>query len=657
MRPGRFRVRAGFGYTTVYNGCRAISVVRQTGGRHMTKDQILLFCIFGAILAGLLWGRFRHDLVAAAGLLSAVVLGLVPQEKAFSGFSNHAVVVVALVLIASHAFEKTGALGVIAARTLKDNTSVPRHVAVTGGLGAALSAVINNVAALAILMPLDMQAARKAGRPPSRTLMCLAFATILGGMVTLIGTPPNIIAAAIRKEKLGEAYGMFAFTPVGLVVALAGLAFVALVGWRLMPNRADDAAALNNPSEFQAELQVSGKSKTVGRFAGQLEEEARNADVLVLGVRREDGQFERSRWITLGERDVVIVEGSSDGIGAFMKTAELQYFEDRLGKPAVDEAPVSKLQDDESKAGESTDRSAGDANGKKESPANAAPEIIEVVVRSDSRLAGRSARFVEMRDRYGVVLLAITRGGMKLQRDIRDCKIEPGDVLLLTGNAARSARTQELLGVIAMTRVDVAPVKAMNVLLVIGLFVGALVLATSGIVNFTIAIAIAVAFYAALGLVAARDFYTKIEWPVVVMLACLLPVGEAFDRLGGTALIAQSISALTANHAPVVALVAMMVVTMTLSDVLNNVATMIITGPVAIDLALRLKVNPDTFLMGAAIAASCAFLTPIGHKNNTLIMGPGGYRFSDYWRMGLLLELLVLCVAVPMLLIVFPLGR
>ena len=253
------------------------------------------------------------------------------------------------------------------------------------------------------------------------------------------------------------------------------------------------------------------------------------------------------------------------------------------------------------------------------------------------------------------MLLGVSRAGRVAGGDVRSQIIQPGDTLLLTGQAARSISTLDSLGLIGINRVNVAPVVMKNVLLVIGLFLGALVLATTGIVDFTIAIAIAVAAYAALGLVPAREFYAKIEWPVVVMLACLLPIGEAFDRVGGTALIAQQISALTQNYAPVVALVAMMVVTMTLSDVLNNVATMIITGPIAIDLAQKLQVNPDTFLMGVAISASCAFLTPIGHKNNTLIMGPGGFKFSDYWRMGLPLEIIVLLVSVPMLMIVFPL--
>ena len=618
------------------------------GKQIMTTDQILLFSLFGMILFMLLWGRFRHDLVAAGGLLIAVVLGLVPQDDAFSGFANHAVVVVALVLVASRAFENSGALGLLASAVMKDGRSVPMHIAITSGLAAGLSAVINNVAALAILMPLDIQTARKAGRPPSKTLMALAFATILGGMVTLIGTPTNIIAAAIRKEKLGEAFGMFSFTPVGLTVAVVGLLFVALVGWRLVPERGDAAGNMLAPASFQAELQLSEGSELKGKAVAALEEAARSSDILLIGVWREtNGQLLRGSWVVLAEDDVLVVEGASDAIGAFIKATGLHH----IDEPERDE----KAETEQPQADEATpDISEKDANRRKELT-DAAPEILEAVVRADSRLAGRSARGVGLRNRFQVVLLGISRAGKVSGTDVRSQIIQPGDTLLLTGRAARSATMLDSLGLIGISRTNVAPVDNRKILLTVGLFLAALIAATTGVVNFTIAIAIAVALYAALGLVPAREFYAKIEWPVVVMLACLLPIGEAFDRVGGTALVAQEISSLTQNYAPVVALVAMMVVTMTLSDVLNNVATMIITGPIAIDLAQKLNVNPDTFLMGVAISASCAFLTPVGHKNNTLIMGPGGFKFSDYWRMGLPLEIIVLLVAVPMLMIVFPL--
>jgi di/tricarboxylate transporter len=599
----------------------------------MTTDQMLLFGLLAVVLSLLVWGRLRHDLVAASGLLAAVLLGLVPQSEAFTGFSNPAVVIVALVLVASRAFENSGALTIITQVALKNNRPVGIHIGITGAIAAMLSAVINNVAALALLMPMDIEAARKGGRPPSVTLMPLAFATILGGMVTLIGTPPNIIASAVREEHLGKPYGMFDFTAVGLAVAVAGVLFVALVGWRLVPRREDRAAEQVAKSDFEADLLVREGSSAIGEFPDSFEEEARKADVLVLGMMR-SGRRRLHRHRVMQANDLLVVKGSTEAIAAFIKATGLQEAE--MAKEAEDKPEEA---DAETEAGKSV----------------STPEIVEAVVRADSPLVGRSAASFDLRLTYGIALLGIARAGSFSREEVRRRTIIAGDVLLLTGRGATSAPALRSFGLIAIDRVSVAPFQPRQAALVVGLFAAAILAATTGLMSFTIAIAIAVAIYGALGLVPARDFYANIEWPVVVMLACLLPIGEAFDRVGGTALIADSIAGLTEGGAPLIALIAIMVVTMMLSDVLNNVATMVITGPVAIDLAQRLHVNPDTFLMGVAISASCAFLTPIGHKNNTLIMGPGGYRFADYWRMGAPLELVVLVVAVPMLLWVWPL--
>ena len=608
----------------------------------MTLDQGLLFVLSAAILGMLLWGRFRHDLVAAAGLVLAVVLGLVPEERAFSGFASHAVIIVALVLVASRAFENSGALGLLSEKISKGDRSAPGHILITGGIGAALSAVINNVAALALLMPLDMQAARKAARPPGLTLMPLSFATILGGMITLIGTPTNIVASEVRDRLLGEPYLMFDFTPVGICVALAGLAFVATIGWRLVPRREDPMAETYSAASFMAELTVGSGSPVIGKVVAELDEEAQRADVLLVGLIREGRRRGPGmRSIVLAAGDLLVIEGSTDGIAAFMKAAEL-----RSAEPA-DEA------DGEAQPAVADPESDGKDGGG--SSRDYDPEIVEAVVRGDSWLVGRSARMMELRRRYEITLLGIARAGSFRSQQVHSRPIQAGDVLLVTGPGAVAAPTLDTLGLISVSRARVAPFKLREALIAIGWFAGAITLATTGVLSFTIAIAMAVIGYAAVGLVPAREFYEQIEWPVVVLLACLLPVGAAFESLGCTALIADGISAMTQGYPPIVALVTVMVVTMTLSDALNNIATMVITGPVAVDLAHRLEVNPDTFLMGVAIACSCAFLTPIGHKNNTLIMGPGRFRFADYWRVGLPLELLVIAVAVPMLLVVWPL--
>jgi di/tricarboxylate transporter len=600
----------------------------------MTAEQAALFALFAAILGMLLWGRYRYDLIAFGGLLLGVVLGLVPEERAFSGFANPAVLIVAFVLIASRAFENSGVLALLTRWVGAQQRSVTGHVAVTSGIAGALSAVINNVAALALFMPLDIEAARKAGRPPGITLMPLAFATILGGLVTLIGTPPNIIASAIRAEQLGQPYGMFDFTPVGLAVAVIGIVFIATLGWRLVPLREDKTASVLRGTSFKAQVGVAEGAPAVGKMLMELDDAAEEANVILLGLIRDEAtHYGRARGMTIESRDALLIEGSGDAISAFIRTAGLSPAGETT--PSQEWALPARVEN-------TPGRAIKDA------------EVIEAAVPYDSRLIGRSARQFDLRRRYGVTLLGIARSGIVSHEKVQDRTIAAGDVLLLAGQNAVT-RTLNTLGLVPINRVGVAPPRPRHIIIVIGLFMAALIAAATGVLSFAVALAIAIAGYAAFGIVPMREFYTHINWPVIVMLASLLPIGEAFNDLGGTALIAQGISAIPLSGGPVAVLVAVMVLTMMLSDVLNNIATIVIMGPVGIALAQQLGVNPDTFLMGVAISASCAFLTPIGHKNNTLIMGPGGFRFSDYWRLGLCLEIIVMAVAVPVLLVAWPL--
>ncbi|MGE3335314.1 MAG: SLC13 family permease [Rhodospirillaceae bacterium] len=608
----------------------------------MNLDQFILFALLGAILVCLLWGRFRYDLVAFAGLLTGVILGVIPQDQAFSGFSNPAVFIVALVLIASKAFENSGVLALVMRRMSSTNRSITAHIALTGGIAGSLSAVINNVAALALLMPLDIATARKAMRAPAVTLMPLAFATILGGMVTLIGTPSNIIASAIRAERLGAPYGMFSFAPVGLAVAVAGFAFIALIGWRLVPRREDKSAALLRDASFKAEVIVPESSPFCGRIVAELDEAAESADVIILGVIRGAARsYARARAMALQPGDLLIIEGSGEAIATFLKAAGLS----ERAEPSPEAKEITNNADGDQIA----------SNDEKELPSAHRPQIVEAAVPYNSRLVGRSARSFDLRRRFGLTLIGIARGPSISHSQVRDRTIDAGDVLLLAGPNSTISTSLSAFGLIPINRVEVAAPKPRHIAITVALFFGALFVASTGFLSFAVALAVAVAGYAAFGIVPARELYSQIDWPVIVMLACLLPIGAAFDANGGTALIAKWISLLNSGSDPIVALIMVMVITMTLSDVLNNVATIVIMGPVAIELANTVGANPDAFLMSTAIAASCAFLTPIGHKNNTLIMGPAGLRFGDYWRLGICLEIIVLAVGIPMLLIVWPL--
>jgi di/tricarboxylate transporter len=553
-----------------------------------------------------------------------VLLGAVPTKDAFSGFGHPATIIVALVLVVSAGLVRSGAVYLIT-RTLVDaSRKLGAHIAIMGAIGGLLSAFMNNVAALALLMPVDIQTARKAGRQPGLSLMPLSFATILGGMATLIGTPPNIIIASIRDESLGAPFKMFDFAPVGGIAAIAGLIFVALVGWRLIPQREDAALALEDISQYIAELTIPEGNKQVGKRLFELFETAEKSDVAILGLIR-DGQrrYGQSRDVTLRVGDALVLEATPDALDEFRTTLDLAL---------ADEAREEQL-----KAG------------------GEGVEVIEVVVPETSRLAGRTAQAVGLAWRQRSVLLGISRQGRKITSLLRTTEILPGDILLLLVPRETAAHVTDWLGVLPLADRGLAVTENSKVWLAIGLFGGAVTAASVGLIYLPIALGLVVVAYVLTKIVPLSELYTHIEWPVVVLLGSMIPLGAALETSGGTELIAGALINLTDGLAPWIVLTVLMVVTMTLSDVLNNTATTIVAAPVGIQMAQTLDVSPDPFLMAVAVAASSAFLTPIGHKNNTLILGPGGYSFGDYWRMGLPLEIIVVAVSIPAILVFWPL--
>ncbi len=590
----------------------------------MTTDQIILFTLFAAVFAMLLWGRYRYDLVAFAALLIALVLGLVPTEEAFSGFGHPATIIVALVLVVSRGLLNSGAIDQITRHLVDAERPLGGHISIMSGIGAILSAFMNNVAALALLMPVDMQAAKKAGRAVRLSLMPLSFATILGGMITLIGTPPNIIIAAYRGDALGEPFAMFDFAPVGGAVAIAGIAFVALVGYRLIP-RGDTAAASENLltlDGYLAELVVPETSDAVGKEVRKLYPIADQDDVAILGVVRNGkrlGGF--SARLELRANDMLIVEATATNIDQFRGSLGLEFFGE---KPSNDEA-------------------VGDLS------------LLEVVVPREAQIDGRSAISMRLRAKRGVTLLGISRQGKRFGKRVRHETIRAGDILLLLGPADALADTANWLGALPLAERGLNVTQHSRAWLAVGIFAVAIAVASTGWLYLATALAIVVALYVFLDIVPIRGVYDHIEWPVIVLLGSMIPLGVALERSGGTELIAANIVGLTDGMPAWAILTVLMVVVMTLSDVLNNTATAVVGAPIAVDIANKLGANPDPFLMAVAVAASCAFLTPIGHKNNTLVMGPGGYAFGDYWRMGLPLEIIVIAVSVPMILLVFPL--
>lgn len=591
----------------------------------MNTQQAMLFILIGTLFVFLIWGRYRYDIVAFGALLTAYLLGLIPTERVFSGFGHPAVIIIALVLIISRGLYLSGAIELISTALLNGNRRIGQHIALMAWVSAGLSALMNNVAALALLMPVDLQAAQKAERSPALTLMPLSFASILGGMITLIGTPPNIVIATFREEALGAPYTMFDFAPVGVAVAAVGIAYVALIGWRLIPV-ARSANRTNSPAQdleqYLAELRVPSDATVIGEHLETLNAAADEAGVQILGLIRDGERLPgMSAKIALQGDDRIVVEGAPDGIDALLGALNLSYTDSDRPSKAVSGNTVMR----------------------------------EVAVPSTSRLVGRSEFDLRLRYRHGVILLGISRNGVKIRERLRRTPIQAGDLLLFLGPEDILDDVVEWMDCLPLAPRGLDVIQRDKASWAITLFAGAIGLASFELVYLPIALACVALLYILLDIVPLSQVYESIEWPVIVLLAAMIPISVALEVSGGTELLADLFVRGTQGWPIILILTALMVVTMTLSDVLNNVATALIAAPIALDVALRLEVNPDPFLMAVAVAASCAFLTPIGHKNNTLIMGPGGYAFGDYWRMGLPLEILVVITAIPMILLVWPL--
>ncbi|MEO0389001.1 MAG: SLC13 family permease, partial [Pseudomonadota bacterium] len=553
-----------------------------------------------------------------------VVVGVVPREAAFSGFGHPATLVVALVLIVSAGLVRSGAVYLIT-RTLVDPARPLRlHIALMGGVGGVLSAFMNNVAALALLMPVDIQTAKKAGRAVGLSLMPLSFCTILGGMATLIGTPPNIIIATLRGEAVGTPFGMFDYAPVGGLAALAGLLFVALFGWRLIPGGGGQKTVAEEVKDYVAELVIPEGSKLIGQRLAELEPVAEKSDTALLGLVR-DGKrlFGLQRTAALRAGDALVIEAAPAALDEFRTALDLRLADDRAAE-----------------------RLGAEGTGL---------TLTEVVVPETARIAGKTATALGLAWRRRTVLLGISREGRRITQRVRKTTIRPGDILLLLTPEGEGADVADWLGVLPLADRGLAVTDGSKMGLAMGIFGAAVLAAALGLLYLPVALGLVVVAYVLTRILPLAEIYDHVEWPVVVLLGSMIPLGAALERSGGTELIATSLLALTEGWPAWAVLTLLMAVTMSLSDVLNNTATAIVAGPVGIAMAESLGASPDPFLMAVAIAASAAFLTPIGHKNNTLILGPGGYAFGDYWRLGLPLEILVIAVSIPAILVVWPL--
>jgi len=585
----------------------------------VTLEQSTIIVLLLAVLVLLAWGRWRYDLVALAALLAAVVLGLVPAAGAFAGFGHPATVTVALVLIISRAFQVAGTTDLLL-RLIQPLAHLPRmQTTALSGAGSLLSGFMNNVGTLGLLMPVAMQAATRAKMGASRMLMPLSFACILGGLITLIGTPPNIIVAGYRQEALGEAFGMFDFTPVGLAVAVVGVLFVTLAGHWLVPHRRgasdEDLFEIDN---YITELEVPEGSDAVGCTPREIEESTEDGDARVVDLVRGDW---RLPTVHRGERvragDVLVVEADPDNLDRFVDKLGLELIDARGGRKALAE---------------------GEDVG-----------LLEAVVTPRSMLEGRTVESLGLPGRHGVHLIAVSRQGKPHRGRLRSFRFRPGDVVLLHGDSERLHEAVGRFGCLPLRERSIQFGRRIPALLPVVLFAAAIGAAVAGLVPIPIALGLAAVGMVVAGVLPLREVYSAVDWPVIVLLGALIPVGGALESTGTTGLLVGALAEYTAAWPALVLLGLILIVTMTLSDLLNNAATAVIMAPLAVEIAERTGSNPDAFLMAVAVGASCAFLTPVGHQNNALVMGPGGYRFGDYWRLGLPLEILIVAVAVPMI--------
>lgn len=601
----------------------------------MSIPQIEILMVLLATVVLFLWGRWRHDLVALAALMACVLLGLVSAESAFSGFGHPAVITVACVLILSRGLQDTGAVDRLTQWLLPKGMGLITGIAALAGLGAVLSAFMNNVGAMALLLPVALQLSKRFDMAPSRILMPLAFGTILGGMTTLIGTPPNLIVAGFRETAGSGSFGMFDFSAVGGAVALSGLAFIVLLGWRLVPAREKGSVGDFDTGKYLAEARVREDSSSIGKTLNQADTALDHEGAQIVGLIRDDVRLyapNPRRRIRSG--DILVIEAEPDDLSKVISDLELS-----LGEP-------EQRADDQAAAPD--DGKPGDRSG---SPV----ALQELVVMPGSGLIARSSGGTKLNESYGISLLAVSRQGKRTVRRVKTLRFKAGDLLLMQGPLEALAQFTNDYQLVPLAERDIRLPRPRKAIMATAIMVLAIAAAALGLLPASASFATGVLLMGVTRIIPPRKLYDAVDWPVIVLLASLIPVAGAMASTGTADLLANALLNELAQGAPVIAMILLLVVTMTMSDFMNNAATAAVMCPIALSGAQQLGVSPDPFLMAVAIGASCAFLTPIGHQNNTLILGPGGLKFGDYWRLGLPMEILVVAVSIPMMLLVWPL--
>ncbi len=585
----------------------------------MTLDQSLAFGIIGVTIGLFVWGRLPYDLVALMALLAGVLTGIIPAESAFRGLGDDVVIIVAAALVISAGVARSGVVERLLRPALPYLTTEARQVPALVASVTVLSMVTKNVGALAILMPVALQLARRTGTSPSKLLMPMAFGSLVGGIVTLIGTSPNILISKVRRDVTGHAFSMFDFTPVGLTIAVLGVAFLSF-GYRLLPRGRKAVAGMEAAFTLdgyvtEATLPAQSPLATVAAV-----ETLGDGQVAIVGVVRE--RFRRllpTPALPLKGGDVLMLEGEPENLERLVARAKL--------------------------------RLAGDAG----EHATEGVSVIEGVITGDSGLVGRTSDGMALASRHGLALLAVSRSGERITQRLNALRLRAGDVVVLKGASNTLPETIGALHVLPLAERVIALGVSHRGWLPAAVLVVAMTLVGVG------AVPVAIAFFAAavammlFRVLTLNEVYEHMEWHVLVLLAALIPVSEAVRSTGGTALLAGWLEMPLHAVPAEAALAIIMVIAMLVTPFLHNAPTVLMLGPIAATLAGKLGLRPDPFLMAVALGCGCDFLSPIGHQCNTLVMGPGGYKFGDYWRLGLPLSIIVVACGVPLISFFWPL--
>lgn len=591
----------------------------------VTTDQAIVIIVLFISFLLFIDGRIRYDIVALIALFIVTITGVIGWEEVFLGFSNPAVITVGAVLIISRGLQNAGLVDAIIRGLSRLGDRPTSQVSALTSLVTACSAFMNNVGALALFMPAGIRRARKTGLPPSLLLLPLAFGSCLGGIITLIGSPPNIIIATYRAEYSGEPFTMFDFTPVGFGVALAGVLFISLIGWHLIPRRKGLPLPedLFNVKDYLTEVRVTEKSKFAGRALQEIEKSTQANVTILQHVRGKSvwSAFYRSETTMPG--DILIVRADAEDLKTFLHETGFILTDGMTGK--------------------------GDFRGSSDMT------LMEAVIRLDSPIIKRTVREMDIPWRFGVNLLAVARQGEQVGDRLSRVRFQPADVLLLQGTPGALQEAVKALGCLPLAERGLKIGKPRTILLAVGTFGVAIIIAALGIIPVQIIFPMAAVAMVLLSLVPLREVYESIDWPIIILLGALIPVGQALETTGLAQIIASFIVSLQHYFSVIALLALLLVTTMLISNIINNAATAVLMAPIAVSLASGLGVSGDTFLMATAIGASTPFLTPIGHQSNALVMGPAGLRFSDYWRLGLPLSVIVAISAIPLILHFWPL--